>query len=241
MVNEKYSFNGYDPKSPAIIAAKAALKAKLAQTQIPLAQYDAAVKALDAEYHPEEEMTPAQSAEYAAKKHTLDDKRWLPQKEYTAAITAMKTGKRNLLDVPAEELNGTEIVGSDFHQDEPFTKFIRDDVKDVVLVDCNADNCLIPPGVTIRGGTNKQHKLQKDGEEWIVNDKLEPVTPFNEKQFRDLGLSLLPKDIPADSMEQSVVALAVTSKMIADRKAKLLEIASDPAKLDLYGKGEMRL
>ena len=163
----------------------------------------------------------------------LLEQRVLNLKEYSAAITNLKRGwkRTDLSKIDPAEVNDTEIVNACFAQDVPFTP-IFPGAKNVVFTNCNLDNCTVPATCTINGGTNKQFKMQKDGEDWIVDEALKPVSPKDIKAFQDLGLSTSAKDIPAETLEQSVVVQATTLKVIEDRKAKLIALAQNPTALN---------
>lgn len=104
-------------------------------------------------------------------------------------------GRQSFTGKDPTEFNDTEIVAAGFGQKEPLTKVFPDGMKGVTFRDCNLDNCIIPTGNTVIGGTNKHVKEQADGEMWIVDEELKPVSPMKPYRFDKMGLSKDPKDI----------------------------------------------
>jgi len=103
-----------------------------------------------------------------------------------------------LTDIPTSEFNNSEIIGSCFHiGNEPFSDVFPPDMKGVKFTKCSLSNCNIPPGNTVGiGCQHRQIKTQNDGEMWLVDSGGKPTEPLQKKRFRDLGLSIDPKDIP---------------------------------------------
>jgi len=191
MINEKYSYNGYNPESQAVKNKKVELKQKLLSKQI-------------------------------------------IYKEYSAQISAMKRGFKymDLTKELAKDFNNTEIIGSSFAQREPFTDVFPSDMTGVTFINCNLNNCNIPVGNTVEGGTNKHHKTQNDCEEWVVDAQLKPIEPLSPERYDKFGLSKNPKDISATPLIESIIGIAEKEKVKADRKAKILEVAGNPTLLD---------
>lgn len=102
----------------------------------------------------------------------------------------------------AEEFNNTEIVGSNFWQDnKPFTSIFPEGMRGVTFKRCCLDNVVIPEGnIVVLDGADKcsnlQLKTQNDNEYWVVDKELKPIEPLERKQFLRLGLSLDPSSIP---------------------------------------------
>lgn len=170
--------------------------------------------------------------------NSLLERRIINLKQHSKAITELKSGwkRKTLLDVPVDELNNTEIVGTSFAQEEPNTKVFPDGMTGVVFVKCNLDNCIIPLGNTVLGGTHKQHAKQNDGEHWVLDKALQPVEPLVPSRYDRLGLSKEPKDIPATPMKRSIILEAETLKVQTERKEKLLALAQNPTALDEWSK-----
>jgi len=196
-INKKYSYNGYNPKDPAIIRKKAFLKKQL-----------------------------------------LD--RYLNRKEYSEACTAMKRGFKgqSFLLTDAEEFNESEVVGSSFIQKEPYTDVFPPYLTKVIFQDCNLDNCVIPDGATVVGGTNQHYKSQNDGEDWLVDQSLNPVRPLKEARFDRCKLSKLPRDIPKEMVDEPITTTNDPQKIEID---KIDSLAKDRARLKqvLIDSGEL--
>jgi len=235
-INQKYSYNGYDPKSQAIIDKKVELKQKfiegtaisksfyggkrseilvlneeLKKFEITLIGYKLAIKLIRDEL-----------------KQILKDNDAFEYKDYSAAISDMKRGwkRKSLVDEPAKDFNNTEIVSSCFAQDEPFTDVFPPGMTGVTFVGkCNLGNCNIPPGNTVEG-FNKHYKTQNDGEYWVIDTELKPIEPLSPKRYERFALSKDPKDLPAEMMEESIIVQAEKAKAIEDEvdaKKKELE------------------
>ena len=133
-----------------------------------------------------------------------------------------------------------EIKGTAFSQKAPFTACFSPIMTGVTFTDCNLDNCIIPPGNTVKGGTNKQIKEQADGEMWIVNALLQPVSPLKPYRFDAAGLSKVPAMIPIQAATRIPVSTkpgASTKKipvtMVKEHKIQeeMKKLVSDPARL----------
>jgi hypothetical protein len=156
-----------------------------------------------------------------------------------AEETKLRTYKRqSLLNVDPAEFSDSEIVGACFHQDIPFTDVFPPGIKGVVFTKCNLDNCNIPPGATVNGGTNKHFKTMNDQEYWLVGKDLKPIEPRDKEMFIKCGLSIDPKDIPAESLTE---AITITNDPERIGQQKIQALANDPARLKalLVEKGEL--
>ena len=111
-----------------------------------------------------------------------------------------------LTDVPAEEFNNSEIVGSCFHiGNQPFSDVFPPDMTGVTFTKCSLSNIIIPPGNTVgEGCQHRQIKTQNDGEMWLVDKDGKPIEPLRKDRFEKLGLSTDPKDIPATKQETMI-------------------------------------
>jgi hypothetical protein len=105
----------------------------------------------------------------------------------------------------AKEFDNSEVVGTCFHQNVPKTKVFPVGMTGVKFQKCNLDNCEIPAGNTIEGGCHRWIALQKDGEDWFLDDNLDPVEPMNKALYEKLGLDVNPVSISATQLDQSVV------------------------------------
>jgi len=168
-------------------------------------------------------------------------KRKITYKQYSAACTAMKSGFKNqsFVDVSPDEFSNKIIVGSNFSQNEPDTKVFPNGVVNCTLKNCVALNTVIPAGFILENTRNERIKTQNDGEYWIVDKDLKPVSPLSPKQYDKFFLSKDPKDLPDKPLNQSIIMTAEEDKRKEDRKEKIKTIAGDEALLDLLiAKGE---
>jgi hypothetical protein len=109
-----------------------------------------------------------------------------------------------LITTDPKEWNETEVIGSCFAQQNPKTSIFPAGIKNVKFVKCNLDNVTLPGTCTMEGGINRQIQAQKDGEDWLVDDSLNPIEPLNKAQFIKLGLSTSAAAIPAKESGVSV-------------------------------------
>lgn len=120
--------------------------------------------------------------------------------------------------------NDTEVIGTCFHQHIPKTKVFPEGMTGVTFTRCNLDNVVVPKECTINGGCHRWIAVQKDGEDWILDDALNPVEPLNKALFTKLGLSTSAAALPV-----SEVSVSVTE---AKRKELEAQLAADHAALD---------
>jgi hypothetical protein len=144
------------------------------------------------------------------------------------------------------EFNDTEIVAAGFGQREPWTKVFPDLMKGVTFRDCNLDNCVIPAGNMVVGGTNKQIKEQPDGEFWIVDKSLHPVEPLKPWKFDEWGLSKNPADIATQASIIGREAAGGRKRTITQhaeflQKVALQDLRADTSKLIGILKSEGKL
>lgn len=116
----------------------------------------------------------------------------------------------------SSEFNNTLIVGSCFGvNNQPYSKVFPEDMIGVTFRLCNLANAVIPEGNIIESNcVNSQIKAQNDGEDWVVDKDLKPVEPLKKDRFQALSLSIDPKDIPAEKLEESVTQTAIKAVAI---------------------------
>jgi hypothetical protein len=112
--------------------------------------------------------------------------------------------RQSFLDASRSDFDGMEIVGTSFYQDNHHTDVFPKNMSGVIFTGCNLDNCNVPAGATIRGGTNKHIAKQKDGEWWIVDKDGKPIEPRDKAKFETFGISTLPKDIPSVAVSEPI-------------------------------------
>jgi len=167
-------------------------------------------------------------------KQIFIDNSALEYKEYSAECSAMKRGfkRQSFINVDPEEFNNTEIIGSSFSQTEAFTDVFPPGMAGVVFTNCNLNNCNMPNDNAVVNGTHEHHKTQNDGEEWIINGGMKPKNPLCPERFDKYGLSKDPLDIPAEPVEEPIVAKAEKQKKKDDRKNRIIAVANDPEALN---------
>lgn len=135
---------------------------------------------------------------------------------------------QSLADVPAEELNGTEIVGSCFYQEnESDARIFPSSMKGVTFRRCNLDNVYIPnplvgpnANVVVTEGPDAcctkrikcfpppNHEKFKGAVDWEVDKNGKPLKPMHPKAFEAEGLSTAPADIPTDFIIEETLTKA---------------------------------
>lgn len=115
------------------------------------------------------------------------------------------TGK-TLIGTDLKEWNDTEVIGSCFYNETPNTKVFPDGIKGVKFIKCNLDNVVVPKECTIEGGCHRLIQMQKDGEDWLLDENLNPVEPMNKNDYVKLGLDISPAAIPTSSVAVPVTA-----------------------------------
>lgn len=105
---------------------------------------------------------------------------------------------QSLLDVPVEELNSTTIKGSCFAQESRgYAVTFRAALTGVIFEGCNLDNVFIPPGNIIADDCcHRRILVQKDGQDWLVDETLTPIEPLNKALIFTEGGNVDPTKIP---------------------------------------------
>ena len=178
-INEKYSYNGYDPSTQDIKDKKTELLEML-------------------------------------------QNRVISMKEYSHAIADIKRNfkGKTFLNESAEDFAG-EIKHTSFAQKEPFTNVFPEDMTGITFDEqCDLTNCIIPEGNTFNSDRNKQIMVQNDGEKWIVDKYLKPVSPLHPERYDEFGLSKDPKDLPSKMLPIPITEFAEYNKKKQDRKER---------------------
>lgn len=105
----------------------------------------------------------------------------------------------------AVDFNNSEIIGASFYQRTPYSDVFPSNITGVTFIKCNLDNCNIPAGATVSGGTNKHILKQNDCEYWVVDTNLDPVEPRDKQKYIDLGLDIRPNKISGIKMDESII------------------------------------
>jgi hypothetical protein len=130
-----------------------------------------------------------------------------------------------------EEFNDSDIIGAGFSQEQPFTDVFPDTIKGVVFQDCNLDNCNIPAGATVKGGTNKHFKIAKDGEFWLVDEGGHPLSPLKPWRFDEVGLSKDPSALSTVEDNATRLGMPITQWKTYLQSQALKDLQMDTAKL----------
>ncbi len=108
---------------------------------------------------------------------------------------------RNLTE--AKDIDG-EIVGSCFSQEVPDSDVFPPDAK-IRFVNCNLDNCLIPEGCTVEGGSQRRFQVQNDLNDWEIDAGGIPTNVVDCMFFYKNGIiHPNPADIPDEPVEKFI-------------------------------------
>lgn len=135
---------------------------------------------------------------------------------------------KNFINSEPDEFNNSIIYGSNFSQKNHRTIVFPVNITGVYFLRCNMDNVYIPPGIEIFECSNKQIKLMNDLEYWEVDEYGNPLVPREKKLFEDLGISIKPRDIPA---EKSTIAITELKNKKRIEKEKISELRKDDVRL----------
>ena len=104
------------------------------------------------------------------------------------------------------DMSGLTIVGSCFSHEKPDTLCFPEDMHDVTFINCNLDNCYIPPfGNKIEGGSHERFFLQNDLNDWLIDENNIPTTPVDYAYFYKFKLPHPnPADIPDAAVEMRI-------------------------------------
>jgi hypothetical protein len=99
-----------------------------------------------------------------------------------------------------------------FSQETPDADIFPDGMTGVTFLNCNLDNCYIPEGNTVVGGSQRRFAPQNDLRDWEIDYDDNPTTLINEESWTARGYSTDPQQIPADlAIDPVVMRLDVIS------------------------------
>jgi hypothetical protein len=105
---------------------------------------------------------------------------------------------RSLKSFGAPRLSGAVIYASCFSQEKPDSEIFPNGMAGATFYNCNLDNCVIPAGNAVIGGSRRRFAVQNDLREWLVDDDGNPTTLLNEQYWADQGYFTDPARIPAE-------------------------------------------
>ena len=146
--------------------------------------------------------------------------------------------RQDFLKIDVKEFDGMKIIGSCFHQDKPYSDIFPSGIRDVIFEKCNLDNCNIPAGASIIGGTNKHFSESNDREFWLVDSSLNFIEPRDKAKFISCGLSIDPRSIPVSPLEKPIT-VTNDPKRIEAQKIQTLSLDTTRLKALRVEKGEL--
>lgn len=120
--------------------------------------------------------------------------------------------EKAFVDIP----DGTNVYMSCFSCETPDSPIFRADMTGVTFYNCNLDNCLIPDGNTVVGGSIERFMVQNDMRDWKVDEEGAPVKVVNEEFYIAQCVSVDKKDIPSKKV-------ASEEAFIASSKSDVIE------------------
>lgn len=101
--------------------------------------------------------------------------------------------------------SNTVVYASCFSQEIVDRKIFDDLMTGVKFYNCNLDNCVIPPGNTAIGGSQRRFQVQNDRNDWLIDVNNKPTMPTNQNIFIKLNLPMpKPEDIPAQMVSEVI-------------------------------------
>ena len=85
---------------------------------------------------------------------------------------------RNLTDADPADFTGQTIHQLCLSQETPDSDVLPLGVTDCTLLNCNLDNCTIPAGYTVEGGSTRRYAIQEDGMDWLIDANNNPLEPM---------------------------------------------------------------
>lgn len=120
-----------------------------------------------------------------------------------------------------DDLSGKVIYGSTFYRETPNSIIFNNKMTGVTFINCNLDNIVIPEGNTLIDCTTRTIKVQNDCEDWFVDSKtLQPKEPVSKEEFKKLGISVNPVDIPQEKLKEPITTQV--------REGRLTPVAETP-------------
>lgn len=112
-----------------------------------------------------------------------------------------------------EDLHDMVIEGSCFSHEKPDSIVFPEKMTGVTFIDCNLDNCFIPEGNKVVGGSQRRFEIQNDLNDWIVDENGEPEKPIDHTIFEKLDLPIPdPADIPDEPVEERIDLLTLAQE-----------------------------
>lgn len=113
-------------------------------------------------------------------------------------------------DIHPDEFSNSTIKGSCFYREnmgqDGYVDVFPDGMEGVTFDHCNLDNIKIPAGNDMHDCSNRLIKEQNDLEDWVVDERGEPIEPIGVTEFVRLGISADPIDIPKRKLQTRVTS-----------------------------------
>ena len=102
----------------------------------------------------------------------------------------------SFLDKPASFFEGETVLGCFYQQYFQDVDIFPSDIN-CTFKNANLDNVKIHPGMTLINCTTKRIRVQRDGQDWILDATGKPIEPVNKRIFEREGKNTDPRNIPA--------------------------------------------
>lgn len=153
--------------------------------------------------------------------------------EYDDAFSSCDCTHLSSLDIP----DGTVVYGSCFSCETPDQHIFRDDMTGVTFYNCNLDNCFIPDGNKVIGGSQRRFEVQNDMRDWLVDEEGNPEKLVNEKSEQKTGYPIDLESIPDKFIRRETMYSADYEKIKDDpdflqwwKEAVTIEVSTKPLK-----------
>ena len=109
-------------------------------------------------------------------------------------------------DRPEYDFSNKVIYASVFSQETPDSVIFLKDMTGATFVKCNLMNVVVDAAKhTVVQSRQERFQVQNDGMDWAVDAQLKPVEPLDKESYQALGLSIDPKDIPAQQLTENII------------------------------------
>lgn len=118
-----------------------------------------------------------------------------------------------------KDMSGLTIEGSCFSHETPDSIVFPEEMTGTIFIDCNLDNCIIPDGNKVIGGSQRRFKVQNDLNDWVVGEDDKPTAIIDHAIFEKYGKTPpRPEDIPAEKVDTKIDWLAAEEKEDSELK-----------------------
>lgn len=105
---------------------------------------------------------------------------------------------------PEYDFTGKIIYASVFNNETPDAEIFQS-FKGATFVKCHLDNVIVPDENEIIDCSEQRFEVQNDLNDWLIDEKNEPIKPVDFKLFEKRGLEIpKPEDIPDEEVAKRI-------------------------------------